>query len=142
MLNNRWVRLAVPFGVFALVVAAGIWDAYQPWTANHFGYALPAKDGLPAYIYANGRRYQSPQVCAGAGWCESNRDLEGIPRCYAQADLERFHAWPLVKFGEMTTVFGGAQPIFVPSGAYGLTSPFVMADGAGCYVMYTLEGGP
>jgi hypothetical protein len=143
VLRNRWVRLGLALGILAVIVGGLMWGAFQPSTANHFGYALPGKDGLPTYIFARGRRYHSEQVCAGADWCASDREQQGIPRCYTQADLAgRLRAWPLVKFGDMFTLFGAAQAIFVPPGESGLTMPFIMADGPDCYVTYSLEGGP
>ncbi|HEX6543740.1 MAG TPA: hypothetical protein VF040_18440 [Ktedonobacterales bacterium] len=143
---RRQRRVPLPLAVAVIVVvfigSAGILAAFQPRVANHFSYALPGKDGLPAYIYADGRRYQSQQVCAGDGWCEQNRLQQLIPRCYTQADLQKLQMWPLVQVGTMFTLFGAPQPILAPKGESGLTRPFVMADGADCYVTYTLEGGP
>jgi hypothetical protein len=139
---NRWVRLAVPLGVFALVVAVGIWGALQPAMANHFGYAVPGNDGLPDYVFANGRRYQSQQVCAGADWCLRDQAQYGIPRCYTQADLERTHEWPLDQVASMSTLFGAPHAILQRTGEVGVTTPFIVEDGPECYVMYGLEGGP
>ena len=82
--------------VALLIVAAGVWVAFQPRVANHFSYALPGKDGLPTYIYAHGRRYQSLQVCAGDDWCQRDRLQQLIPRCYTHTDLRAMHMWPLV----------------------------------------------
>lgn len=135
----RWLALLL-LAIF--VISGGITAALQPRVANHFGYALPGKDGLPAYIFANGRRYQSLQVCAGAGWCEQTRLQQLIPRCYTQANLVATQQWPLVRVGTMFTLFGAPQPILAPTGQTGLTRPLVMADGSDCYVVYTLEGGP
>lgn len=136
------IWLALLLILLAFIVPAGIWGAFQPRVANHFGYALPGKDGLPTYIFANGRRYQSPQVCAGADWCEQARIQQLIPRCYTQADLQTQQLWPLVQVSNMFTLFGASQPILAPKGASGVARPFVMADGPDCYVTYTLEGGP
>jgi hypothetical protein len=142
VLDNRWVRVAVPLGVALLVVALGIWGALQPAMANHFGYAVPGKDGLPTYIFANGRRYQSQQVCAGANWCLHNQAEYGIPRCYMQADLERTQEWPLVQVASMSTLFGAPHTILQPAGETGVNVTFIIEDGPDCYVMYELEGGP
>jgi hypothetical protein len=128
--------------VVPVIVAAGVWGAFQPRMANHFSYALPGKDGLPTYIYAHGRRYQSLQVCAGDDWCQRDRLQQLIPRCYTPADLQAIHLWPLVKVSSMWTLFGAAQPILSPVGPDALTRPFVMADGPNCFVIYDLEGGP
>ena len=128
--------------VVLLIMTAGITAAFQPRVANHFGYALPGRDGLPTYIFSSGRRYQSPQVCAGADWCKQDQIQQLIPRCYTQANLQAIHLWPLVRVGTMFTLLGAPQPIMAPAGETGLTRPFVMNDGPDCYVLYSLEGGP
>jgi hypothetical protein len=143
LLRDRRVLLGLAAGILTLVLGGLIWGAFQPWTANHFGYALPGQGGLPSYIHARGRRYLSEQVCAGADWCSSDRAKFGLPRCYTQADLERFHILPLAMYGDMFTLFGAPQPIYVHTGdTLTVTAPFIMADGPDCYVMYDLEGGP
>lgn len=134
-------RLVVLLGAL-LVVAAGVWVAFQPRVANHFSYALPGKDGLPTYIYAHGRRYHSLQVCGGDDWCQRDRLQQLIPRCYTQADLRTMHMWPLVRVSTMLTLFGAPPPILSPQGESGVMQSFVMADGPDCYVTYALEGGP
>ncbi len=125
-----------------LIVVAGPWVAFQPRVANHFSYALPGRNGLPTYLYAHGRRYQSPQVCAGDDWCQRDQLRQLIPRCYAEADLQAVHLWPLVRVSTMLTLFGAPQPILSPQGESGVMQAFVMADGPNCYVTYGLEGGP
>lgn len=136
------LRLALPLILLVFLVTVGVTAAFQPRVANHFGYALPGKDGLPTYIYANGRRYQSLQVCAGADWCQQDRLQALIPRCYTQADLQALHIWPLKSVSTMFTLFGAPQPILSPQGESGVMQSFVMADGPNCYVTYSLEGGP
>ena len=141
--RRRRISRRLVFALAALlIVAAGVWVAFQPRVANHFSYALPGKDGLPTYIYAHGRRYQSLQVCAGDDWCQHDRLQQLIPRCYTQADLRAMHMWPLVQASTMLTVFGAPHPILSPQGESGIMQSFVMADGTGCYVTYALEGGP
>jgi hypothetical protein len=125
-----------------LIMTGGVTAAFQPRVANHFSYALPGRDGLPTYIYANGRRYQSLQVCAGADWCTQDRLQQLIPRCYSQADLQTMQIWPLVRVSTMFTLFGAPQPIMAPVGESGVMRPFVMDDGPDCFVVYELEGGP
>ena len=135
--RRRRISRRLVFALAALlIVATGVWVAFQPRVANHFSYALPGKDGLPTYIYAHGRRYQSLQVCAGDDWCRHDR------LCYTQADLRAMHMWPLVQASTMLTLFGAPQPILSPQGESGIMQSFVMADGTGCYVTYALEGGP
>lgn len=142
--RSRRVRVGLALGgIIALILTGAIWTALQPWTANHFGYALPGKDGLPTYIFANGRRYHSAQVCAGADWCQQERAQQGIPRCYTHADLQnRLHLWPLVHVGDMFTLFGAPRTILARAGSWSLTMAFIIADGPDCYVIYGLEGGP
>ncbi len=141
-MRARRIWLAVLCGGAAFVVLVLV-VASQSWTANHFGYALRGNDGLPTYIYANGRRYHSEQVCAGADWCARDRALFGIPRCYTQADIQRmFRVWPLVPVSSMGTLFGAPHTIWTTPGPRGLTEPFIVADGPDCYVTYSLEGGP
>lgn len=138
--NVPWRLLLLLVAVF--IATVGITGALQPRVANHFGYALPGKDGLPTYIYANDRRYHSTQVCAGADWCERERLQQLIPRCYTQANLESLRLWPLAQVSTMFTLFGAPRQILAPVNKKGLTRPFVMADGSDCYVVYTLEGAP
>ena len=141
--RRRRISRRLVFALAALlIVAADVWVAFQPRVANHFSYALPGKDGLPTYIYAHGRRYQSLQVCAGDDWCQHDRLQQLIPRCYTQADLRAMHMWPLAQASTMLMLFGAPQPILSPQGESGIMQSFVMADGTDCYVTYALEGGP
>jgi hypothetical protein len=138
--RRTWLALLVAL----LIVLGGLWGATRPRVANHFGYALPGADGLPSYVYANGRRYESLQVCAYADWCAVDRTQQGIPRCYTQADLSgsgRFRAWPLTHAATMYTLFGAPHDILIPDGSAGLTTLYIVEDGPDCYVTYTLEGG-
>jgi hypothetical protein len=134
----RWWALVV----VVMLLAGGVWGASQPWTANHFGYSLVGRDGLPTYVYVYGRRYHSSQVCAGAGWCQADMERYGISRCWTQADLVTGHEWPLEKFGSMFTLFGAPRDLLRPVGDAGIPAPVMIADGPDCYVVYSLEGGP
>lgn len=139
-MRRRWRWWIAALVILALGGLA--WGATQPWTADHFGYALAGRDGLPTYVFINGRRFHSSQVCAGAGWCQADAASQGIPRCYSQADLSRFRAWPLERFGAMFTVIGVPHDLLRPVGRADPTAPIIIADGPSCYVMYELEGGP
>lgn len=142
-LSDYRVQLGLVITALVLLGFGLLWGTVQPWSANHFGYALSGRDGLPTYVYENGRRYHSEQVCAGAGWCASDRVKLALPRCYTQADLQvRMKQWPLVQVDTMHTFFGDAHPILQRVGERSLTVPFIVADGADCYVVYGLEGGP
>ncbi|HEX9036602.1 MAG TPA: hypothetical protein VF808_06375 [Ktedonobacterales bacterium] len=138
--GRRWL---VAGGVILALLLAGLTlGASQPWTANHFGYALAGRDGLPTYVFFYGRRYHSPQVCAGAGWRQADMASQNIARCYTQADLTQFKAWPLQSVGTMFTLFGAPHDLLRPVGNAGLPAPIIIADGQDCYVVYPLEGGP
>lgn len=138
---RKWAALALGI-VAVLVVGAGV-AAFQPRAANHFGYALPGKNGLPTYVFENGRRYASAQVCAGADWCKQERVALGTPRCYTRADLQnKYHEWPLVRVDSMVTLFGPPHDILTRTGDRGVIEPYIVSDGPNCYVMYSLEGGP
>jgi hypothetical protein len=70
---KRFRRLRAPSRVtigvvLALLVASAVLIALQPSLANHFGYALPGKDGLPYRIHVDGRDYSTYQVCADGDW--------------------------------------------------------------------------
>jgi hypothetical protein len=140
--RRRIPQRLVLLPIALLIVAAGVWVAFQPRVANHFSYALPGKDGLPTYIYAHGRRYQSLPVCAGDDWCQRARLQQLIARCYTQTDLQALRLWPLAQVSTMFTLFGAPQPILSPKGDSGVMQAFVIADGPNCYVTYGLEGGP
>lgn len=140
-MSGRGRRVALFTSIVVLVLGGLVWGALQLWTANHFMYALPGDDGLPSYIFENGRRYQSIQVCAGADWCAQDRLLQGIPRCWRRSDLPSLAAWPLVKVGTMFTLFGAPRDIMSMATRY-LATPFVIVDGPDCYALYALEGGP
>ena len=138
--RRAWLALAL---VALIVALGGLWGATRPLIANHFSYALPGADGLPTYVYANGRRYQSLKVCAYADWCATDRAQQGIPRCYTQDDLTgRFRMWPLKYAATMYTFIGAPHDILTPVGPAGLTQPYIVQDGPDCYVIYELEGGP
>lgn len=141
-MRRRWRWRTIALAVVALLLLAGVVGASQPWTANHFGYSLAGRDGLPTYVFANGRRYHSPQVCAGAGWCLNDQRQQHIPRCWTQVDLTSMGQWPLERFGSMFTLFGAPRDLLRPAGDAGVTNPIIIADGPDCYVMYSLEGGP
>jgi hypothetical protein len=141
MLSGRRVRWVAAGLVAAILLAFGV-VAFQPWAANHFGYALPGSDGLPWRIHHRGRSYSTLQVCAGAGWCESQRASQGGARCTTRAELERVHLWPLQPEGTIWTLLGPPHPLMTGGGAVGIPAPLIVPDGPDCYVVYGLEGGP
>ena len=67
---RRWSRYSARV-IGALLAVGGLAGvllliALQPWTANHFGYALPGPRGLPYRLSYAGRDYSNAQTCAGA----------------------------------------------------------------------------
>jgi hypothetical protein len=125
-------RVAVLTLVVVGLAAGGV--AFLPWTANHFGYALPGEDGLPYRIHHAGRDYRSDTTCAGAGWCTT-----ATPPC----DRARGGEPSLTRVGEVPTLFGAAHAVFttrpVPEG----TPVTVLVQARpGCFVGYALMGGP
>ncbi len=95
--------------------------AFLPWTANHFGYALPGDGRLPSRIHHDGRDYRSSTTCARFGGDETS----------------------LTQVGEVGTLFGSPHPVFtthpVPEGT---PLTVLVRDSPGCFVGYALLGGP
>ncbi|KDN22999.1 hypothetical protein DV20_06635 [Amycolatopsis rifamycinica] len=103
--------------VVVLLAAGGA--AFLPWTADHFGYALPGDGGLPSRIHHAGRDYRGAATCVGGD---------------EQA---------LTQVGEVGTLFGAAHPVFttrpVPEEP---PLTLLVRDGPDCFVGYALLGGP
>ncbi|MGW3958670.1 hypothetical protein ACWED2_02535 [Amycolatopsis sp. NPDC005003] len=103
--------------VVVLLAAGGA--AFLPWTANHFGYALPGDGGLPSRIHHDGRDYRSGETCV------------------------RADETSLTRVGEVGTLFGAPHPVFttrpVPEGT---PLTVLVRDSPGCLVGYALLGGP
>lgn len=120
-------RVAAVTLVVLLPAAGGA--AFLPWTANHFGYALPGERGLPYRIHHAGRDYHSEATCAGAGWCDTP-----APHCAPPEPS-------LTRVDEVPTLFGTAHPVFVTRPAPTPLTVLVQAT-PGCFVGYALMGGP
>ncbi|MEU0793217.1 hypothetical protein ABZ342_24350 [Amycolatopsis sp. NPDC005961] len=128
-------RAALVALVMVLLVLAAGGFAFLPWTANHFGYALPGDRGLPYRIHHAGRDYRSYTTCAGAGWCHDE------PYCVPSARLGGEVA--LAQVDEVDTWFGAAHPVFVAGPAPdGAPMSVVVRAGPDCYVGYSMMGGP
>jgi hypothetical protein len=136
----RWIAIAAGIALVCLVGLGVL--AFQPWTANHFGYALPGRNGLPYRIQRSGRSYATYQVCAGAIWCAAKREQVGTPRCWSRAWLNSRHFWPLTQVGWIPSLLGPSYRLMQPAGDQGQTAPLIVSDGGDCYVAYSLEGGP
>ncbi len=124
-------------GIFLVVAILVLW-LFLPRLANHFYFALPIGDpgGLPFRVPYNGRTYMNPAVCAGEVWCNEYK-----PECRTQEYLIEKKMWPLKQVGEVSTLFGPAHPIMMPT-AYGNQTYVVFVPyGDGCYLNFGLEGG-
>jgi hypothetical protein len=134
-------RVWVFAGVALVVVGALAGMAVLPWSANHFGYALPGDQGLPYRVEHDGRHYRSLVTCAGAGWCEAGATDRTQPYCTPRDELRPAS---LYRVGEVPTLLGPPHAMFrtgedEPAGAP--MSVLVEAT-EGCYVGFTLMGGP
>jgi hypothetical protein len=143
MVRRRGARWAIAGGIVALaLVGLGV-AAFQPWTANHFGYGLPGPRGLPYRIAYGGRDFSNPGMCAGADWCQ-HPTPPNAGNCRTQADLMGAGWWPLHQVGTVSTLVGPPYPYYSigSSGASpGGLLLFVRLT-SDCYIGYALEGGP
>ena len=132
---TRRARLGILPGVALVLLAGLVWGAFQPWTANHFGYALPGQDRLPFRISYAGRDYSNAHECAGADWCQP-----ASKQCASNQDLAAQSLWPLSQVSSIPTLLGAAYPVLAPP--QGIQPLLFVAVGNGCYLTYALEGGP
>ena len=132
--RSRLVRWGLWIGLASALLATLGWGLFQPWAANHFGYALPGQDRLPYRITYQGRDYSNPNECAGDTWCQPSAKT-----CTSKQQLQNQNFWPLTQVGTIPTLFGAAYPILAPPNAE--TFIFVLDDDD-CYLIYALEGGP
>ncbi len=148
---RRRSNRAVFRGLGVLVaIGAGLWLAFRPAVANHFGYALPTQNGLPCRIHYGGRDYDNDEQCAGinrsswAVWYDTRHHLQSGGSCATTANLRSETALPLREVAGISTLLGLAHSIMVPGSVnyrgYAPTVLFV-SDGA-CYRPYELSGGP
>jgi hypothetical protein len=138
VLKRRWA-VALGAAVVLALVALGV-AAFQPWTANHFGYALPGPHGLPYRVHVLGRNYENLSQCAGAGWCAG---VAPESTCWSRAKLSQEGMWPLAQVGTIVTLFGQSRPVLSPPIPAGMTSTLMFVPHTGdCYLVFVLEGGP
>jgi hypothetical protein len=139
--NRTAPRLVAGFAL--LLVLLGVvfftWTVALPWSANHFGFALPGgMDGMPYRIHYNGRSYATHGLCARAGWCDGELRAD-ITRDTLQSQGE----WPLAQVTSVSTFLGTAHPVLTHMPPAGMTTMMLyVPDGSNRYVAYTLEGGP
>lgn len=137
MLFNRGTRWALSAIVVLALLGLGA-AAFQPWTANHFGYALPGPRGLPFRIHYGGRDFGTPGMCAGADWCQT--PIMGDSNCRTPATIMSKGWWPLDQVGTLYTLFGPSYPIL---GIHDATQTLLFVRlNTDCYIVYALEGGP
>ncbi|MFJ9783362.1 hypothetical protein ACIRSS_27555 [Amycolatopsis sp. NPDC101161] len=125
MAHKRAVLAAL---AVVLLGAGGL--AFLPWTANHFGYALPGDRGLPYRIHHAGRDYRSYATCAGAGWCHDE------PYCVPRHDLA------LTAVDEVGTWFGPSHVVYTAERSDGTPVGLLVEAAPDCYVGYVMMGGP
>jgi hypothetical protein len=141
----KLLRAIISAGVLAVVICF-LWLGL-PWVANHFGFALPGKGGLPYRVtsYA-GRAYTSQRTCAYAGWCQSTSpSTRTDPLCQREEDIKQSRVWPLVQIGTVSTLFGPSYALMAPQSTVSskLTPTVIYAAiDTSCYVSYGLSGGP
>lgn len=143
MNRMHWTkRRKIAAGLIVAVLLAGIgvlgFTPALPWAANHYGFALPGRDGLPYRIHHAGRDYATQGVCAHADWCASQQSV-----CSSQTQLAAENFWPLHAVGQVNTLLGPSYPVLVPNGIpAGMTTTLLFVRYQGCYQVYALEGGP
>jgi hypothetical protein len=132
----------------ALIAAAG-WAAFQPWTANHFGYALPIKNGLPCRLQYSGRAYENLEQCGGTErtawmvWYEARHPGPSGGACQTPAELRRELSWPLREVQQIFTLLGPSHDVLVVKGVpAGMTSTVIFVRDGPCFRPYELLGGP
>jgi hypothetical protein len=136
----RWA-IVIVLGLVVLTMAGAGVVAFQPRTANHFGYALPGQDGLPYRVTYQGHSYINLSICAGADWCKGRNGSHSL--CVTQQVLVQDNRWPLVQVGSVSTLFGASHPVMAESAANDLAQlELFVVDGNDCYVAYALQGAP
>jgi hypothetical protein len=147
--KNMWKKrqllwVIIPGGILIVVLSLS-WSEL-PWMANHFGFALPGKGGLPYRIAYADRTYTNLATCARAGWCQSpSSGTHPDPLCWKQQDIRQHADWPLVHVGAISTLFGSPYSLMAAqsnvSSKLTVVVIYLVSD-TNCYVPYELEGGP
>lgn len=122
--------------IACILLTGGVaWVAFRPAVADRFGYALPFSDRLPARISYDGRRYQDTWPCGGAACARAIG-----PACLSRRTLRRRYGWPLRQVSSIPTLLGPAHPVLRVTGPDAAALLYVPIHG--CYVVYSLVGGP
>lgn len=132
--------LIVLSATLLVLVGLGV-AAFQPRTANAFHYALPGSGGLPYRISYHGRDYGNDGMCAHGDWCRGAPAAETA--CHSRQQLIDQSNWPLTQVSTVPTLFGSSHAVFAPPVPAGLTlMQLYVLETDGCYISYTIEGGP
>ena len=112
--------------VVVAAVLIGVWYLGSPIVAGHFGYGTRWPSRVPSVLSFNGRDYNTPSKCLAKA-----KTPFGVHRPY--------------QIGSTPIILGADAPILVPN-------PWRASDPApviitvephhGCFVVYSLEGGP
>src|SRR5271165_6099942 len=114
MWEKRKLLWIIILGGSLIIVLSFSWLGL-PWTANHLGFALPGRGGLPYRIVYAGRDYANPVTCAHADWCQSASASTGsAPLCWKVEDVRQHNDWPLIHVGAISTFFGSPYPLLIP----------------------------
>jgi hypothetical protein len=131
-INRTGLRFGV--GILAFSVLSAM---FLPRVLRQHGYALPGRNGIPCTIPYGHRSYVGPLEC--------DRDyMYGKTlNCRSQTDLINKGWWPLERVGSIPTLLGSSRPLFVESRLKQdtPTAVFMLVE-PGCYVPYSLLGGP
>ena len=145
----RTGRLVAAALVLLLLFALIAWLAFQPRVANHFGYAVPMKNGLPCRILVVGRHFDNNEQCGGMNrdgwtvWYDARHHVTTGGACETKAQLQSVNDVPLHQVGGISTLFGPSHAILSPTPGHGLGAPTVLfVDDNGCFRPYSLSGGP
>lgn len=139
--NRATLRIAAALAAFVVLLGLVFfaWTVALPWSANHYGFALPGGiDGMPYRIHYNGRSYATHALCARAGWCDGELRAD-----ITQDTLQSQSEWPLTQVTNVSTFLGAAHPVFAHTPPNGMTTmALYVPDGSDRYISYALEGGP
>jgi hypothetical protein len=124
MRKRRTLLIRVAVAAVVLFAGCGLLAAFNPRSADHFGYALPGENGLPHRVSYAGRDYRY----TGA--------------CWSEAQLKESELWPLRQVGTVPTLFGAPHPILSSKVPAGMTTMRVVVPLGTCYAFYGLEGSP
>ena len=141
--------VAAALGLLLLLFVLVAWLVFQPRVANHFGYAMPMKNGLPCRISVLGRDFDNNEQCGGMNrrgwiaWYDARHHVTPGGACETKAQLHSESDLPLHQVGGISTLFGSSHAILSPQPGHGLGTPTVVfVEDSGCFRPYSLSGGP